>query len=108
MQMQTFQQQMQTINYQRETLRFQKLEAERALDEMKNMKGSDEVFKAVGPILIKSKKSDIEKDLKEKMEMADVRLKTIESQEEKIRNKVEELQKKLEALLKQEEKAEAE
>lgn len=107
MQMQTFQQQMQTMNYQKETLKFQKLEAERALDELKKLKDKDEIFKAVGPILVKTKKSDMEAELKEKLETSDVRMKAIEKQEDKIKDKLEEIQKKLEVLLKEEQKAEA-
>jgi len=107
MQMQTFQQQMQTMSYQKETLKFQKIEAERALDELKKLKDKDEIFKAVGPILVKTKKADIEAELKEKMETSDVRMKAIEKQEDKIKDKLEEIQKKLEVLLKDEQKADA-
>lgn len=99
MQMQMFQQQMQNMAMQRETLQFQKIEGGKALDELGKLNDKDEVFKAVGPILIKATKSDLEKELKEKMETVDIRLKTIEKQEEKIREKAEEVQKKLEELL---------
>lgn len=99
MQMQMFQQQMQNVVMQRETLHVQKMEGEKALDELGKLKDSDEVFKAVGPILIKAKKSDLEKELKDKMETIDVRMSTLEKQEVKIREKAEEIQKKLEELL---------
>ena len=99
-QMQMFQQQMQSILMQRETLSFQKIEAEKALDELGKLKDNDEVFKAVGPILVKSTKTELEKELKEKMETVDVRLKTLEKQEAQVREKAEEVQKKLEDILK--------
>ena len=104
MQMQAFQQQMQQINMQKETLKFQKVEAENAINELKNLKDDSEVFKAVGPILIKSTKSDLEKELKEKMETVEVRMKTIEKQENKIKEKVQKVQEKLQELLKPAEK----
>ena len=98
--MQMFQQQMQSIIMQKETLTFQKVETEKALDELGKLKDSDEVFKAVGPILVKSTKTELEKELKEKMETVEVRLKTLEKQEAQIKEKAEEVQKKLEEILK--------
>lgn len=103
--MQTFQQQMQAIASQKESLKFQKLEAQRAIDELKDVKDSDEVFKAVGPILIKSKKSDLEKDLKEKIETADVRLKTLEKQENEIKEEIKKVQEELQKFLDSKQKA---
>lgn len=100
MQMQMFQQQMQQINMQRESLKFQKIEAEKALEEMSDLDDSSEVFKAVGPILIKSKKSVLESELKEKMETADVRLKKLDTEEEKIKEELQKVQEKLQEILK--------
>jgi len=100
MQMQMFQQQMQQIGMQREQMKYQKIEAEKALEEMSGLDDSAEVFKAVGPILIKSKKSDLEKELKEKMETADVRLKKLDSEEEKIKEDLQKVQTKLQEILK--------
>ena len=99
MKMQQMQQQMQQINYQKETLRFQKIEAEKALDEMKNISDDTEVFKAVGPILIKSNKSDLEKELKEKMETVDIRIGKIEKEEEKIKEDLTKVQNELQKAL---------
>lgn len=95
MNMQKFQQQLQQINYQKETLRFQKIEAERALEEMKEIKSDTEVFKAVGPILIKSSKSVLEKELKEKVETSDIRIGKIEKEEEELKEKLTDVQNEL-------------
>ena len=67
-QLQTFQQQIQTIAFQKETLGIQDIELGKALDDLKKAKDDEEVFKAVGPILIKSNKKDLEKELSEKKE----------------------------------------
>ena len=45
--------------------------------------------------MVLSSKEVIEKDLKEKKEMIELRLKNIETQEQKLREKAEELQKQL-------------
>ncbi len=99
-QMQTFQHQYQTINVQREALSMQKIESEKALEELKKAKDKEEVFKIVGPVLVKSTKSELIKELGEKKETADLRLKSLEKQEEMLRKKLEENQKKLESMFK--------
>ena len=99
-QMQAFQQQYQTLGMQREALSMQKIESEKALEELKKTKDKEEVFKIVGPVLVKSTRQDLIKELGEKKEMADMRLKSLEKQEERIREKLEEIQKKLEGMFK--------
>src|SRR3989338_10406912 len=99
-QMQAFQQQYQTLNVQREALSMQKIESEKALEELKKTKDKEDVFKIVGPVLVKSTKSELVKELGEKKETGELRLKSLEKQEERIREKLEEIQKKLEGLFK--------
>jgi prefoldin beta subunit len=105
LELQTFQQQMQTVLIQKETLNIQNMEIDKALEELKKVKNED-VFKAVGPILIKSEKGELEKELNEKKETIDLRLKSLQKQENRMKERLDESQKKLEAILKgQEEKA---
>lgn len=65
MDLQTFQQQMQTVMIQKETLNIQGIETDKALEELKKAT-TEEIYKAVGPILIRSTKKDLEKELSEK------------------------------------------
>jgi len=99
MQMQTFQQQMQNVLIQKESLSLQNLDINNALKELEKSK-EDDVYKAVGPILIKSNKKDLEKELKERKETIEIRLKSLEKQEAKLKEKLEEGQKKIQELLK--------
>ncbi len=99
-QMQTFQQQMHGIVLQKETLNLQNMEISKALDELEKAKDGDDVFKAVGPILIKSSKKDMEKDLKEKKETIGLRVNNLEKQEGKLQEKMKEVQKKIQDILK--------
>lgn len=101
MQMQTFQQQHQAIAIQKEALSMQKLELEKALEELGKAKDGEEVYKAVGPILVKSTKSELNGELGERKETIDLRLNALDKQEDKIKEKLKELQGKLEAMLKQ-------
>jgi prefoldin beta subunit len=99
LQLQTFQQQYQNVSIQRETLAIQKMEVDKALEELEKLTDKEEVFKAVGPLLIKSTKAALVKEMGEKGESIDVRLKSTDAQEKKLRERIDELQHKLQAML---------
>lgn len=100
LQLQTFQQQLQAVLMQKESLTIQKIEQEKALEELDKIKQGEDVYKAVGPILIKSAKNTMQKELKEKNETIDLRLKSLEKQESKIKERAKETQDKLQAFFK--------
>jgi prefoldin beta subunit len=110
MDLQTFQQQMQTVMIQKESLSVQNIEIDKALEELKKTTTED-VYKAVGPILIKSTKKELEKELSEKKETLDLRLKSLQKQEDRLKERLKSSQEKFEEFLKNQEgpgKAEAE
>jgi prefoldin beta subunit len=94
-QAQLYQQQMQTIMMQKENISIQLLEIKKALDETEKVEAKREIYKVSGPILIKSTKAEVLKDLKEKQETLNVRMKTLESGEKKAKAKISELREKL-------------
>jgi prefoldin beta subunit len=89
------QQTLQAVMVQKENSNIEKAEVENALDELSKTKDSTEVFKIAGPILIKVSKKDIEKELTEKKETIEVRLKNLENQEAKLTERLRDIQKKL-------------
>jgi prefoldin beta subunit len=97
--LQTFQQQMQTVLIQKESLNLQSIEIEKALEELKKATTED-VYKAVGPILIKSTKKDLEEELGEKKETLELRLKSLQKQEDRLKERLKESQEKFEEFLK--------
>lgn len=99
LELQTYQQQMQTVMLQKESLSIQKMENDKAIEELEKT-AHDEVFKTVGPILIKSTKNDLLAELKERQETIDLRLKTMQKQETRIRDKLKESQEKFQEMLK--------
>lgn len=99
MQLQQYQQQMQLTAVQKENLTIQKISLERAIEEIEKAPDGEEVYKAVGPILIRSKKASLKDELKEKLSTLDARLGRIEAQEKKLRDKATEIQKKLQESL---------
>jgi prefoldin beta subunit len=98
MELQAYQQQMQTVLMQKESLGIQQSENEKALEELAKTT-HDDVYKTVGPILIKSTKKDLITELKEKQETIDIRLKSMQKQETRIRDKLKEAQDRLEEIL---------
>ena len=100
-QYQQVQQQAQSIAMQKQTLTLQINESKKALDELSKTADDQDVYKTAGPLLIKTTKTDSEADLKDSIEMLEIRQKTIEKQEKRITGKLEELQKNLQEAMSQ-------
>ncbi len=87
--------QLQSVLLQKHQIQLQLNEITLALEEIVKAKG--EVYKATGSILVKTTKDDAEKDLKEKKDLFDIRVKALANQEEKMKNILVKLQQKIEA-----------
>jgi len=68
-------------------------EVEKALQESKNLKDDAVIYKSVGILLFRSEKAKIVVELTEKKEELDLRVKTIERQEQRLKQQLEELRK---------------
>lgn len=88
------QQQLQNVMAQKEAMSVQVLEIKRALDELEKT-SEKEVYKIAGPILIKSGKPGVVKELKERDETFDMRIKSLDKEEKRIKLKIEELRERL-------------
>ncbi len=93
-QIQAYQQQLQILVYQRQQLELQKKEIEAAIKELEKEK-EEYVYKAIGPALIRKKRTDVIEDLKKALEKLDSRILLLKSQEKKLNEKINELSKKL-------------
>lgn len=78
--LQLLEQNMQNLLLQKQAFQLELNETENAFEELK--KTSEDVYKIVGQVMLKAKKSDVEKDLKQKKEILELRLKSIEKQEQ--------------------------
>ena len=88
------QQQLQNVMAQKEAIGVQVLEMKKALEELEKTKEKD-VYKIAGPILIKSPRSTVLKELKERDETFSLRLKSLEKEEKRIKLKIEDMREKL-------------
>jgi len=68
-----------------------------ALQELE--KEADIVYKSIGSILVKTDKEELKKELGEKKENLDVRLKTLERQEQRLLEKLKNMRAKIEQML---------
>ncbi|MCD6576064.1 MAG: prefoldin subunit beta [Nanoarchaeota archaeon] len=91
---QQIQQQLQLIMVQKQDLQAQKAEVENAIKELGKIKNED-AYEVIGNIMIKKSKKELEDSLKNKKELIELRLSTIEKQQEKLTKDASKLQEKL-------------
>ncbi len=84
--LQILEQNMQNVLMQKQAFLLERGETDNALDELKNTK--EDVYKIAGQIMIKTKKSDAESDLKRKKEILDLRIKSLEKQENFLKEQI--------------------
>ncbi|MBW3012197.1 prefoldin subunit beta [Candidatus Woesearchaeota archaeon] len=98
--LQNIEQSLQAIVLQKQTFQSQLIEVESAI---KELEGKDSAYKIVGNIMVMTKKDDIMKELEEKKEKISLRIKSLESQESKLKEKSESMQKEVMDKLKKKE-----
>ena len=97
--LQMMEQHLQTFSAQRQNFQLQMGEIDNALQELERSK--EKAFKIVGNLMIASDASELKKDLASKKELIELRVKNLEKQEAKLKEKAEELQKEVVAALQQ-------
>ncbi len=98
--LQQLQQNLQAIMMQKQQVELEIVETERALEELSKTNTSDSIYKAAGPLLIKSEKDTIEKDLTEKKELANTRVMVLGKQELRVKENLKEVENKINQMLK--------
>jgi prefoldin beta subunit len=91
-QLQLIEQSMQNILMQKQQLQLQISEMDAASEELEK---TEEAYKIVGNILALAKKEDLKKELKEKREITEMRIKSLEKQEGQIKEKASKLQEEI-------------
>ncbi len=70
-------------------------DSENALEELEKLDKKSVIYRDVGELMIKADKEEVMADLSEKKETYDLRLKTLERQEERVQKKYQQLQQQL-------------
>ena len=84
--MQLLEQNLQNILMQKQAFQMEFAETQGSLKEIKSAK--DDVFKIVGQLMIKSNKDKITEELSNKEKMIDLRIKSLEKQEQELSDKL--------------------
>jgi prefoldin beta subunit len=89
-QLSLIQQNLEMYGMQKQQFENQRLETESAIGEVEKRKES---YKIIGNIMVLCDSADLKKDLEEKLETLNLRIKNLEKQEEKLKSKAAEIQK---------------
>ena len=88
-QLQMLEQSMQNMMMQKQQFQLQQVEIESALKELEKV---NEAYKIIGNIMVLSKKEDLKSDLSSNKEVIELRIKSMEKQEDQLREKASKLQ----------------
>jgi len=91
--MQMLEQNLHNLLMQKQAFQMESAETKSALTEIDN--SGDEVFKIIGQLMIKTDKSKMKEELENKNKLLDLRLKTIDKQEQNFSEKAQKLQEEL-------------
>jgi len=98
--LQQTQQNLQSIMMQKQQLESEKLETEKALEELKKASDDESVFKHAGRIMIKSNKKDLIEELEEQIELAKTKSSLLVKQEERLKTTLKEQETKIQEMMK--------
>ena len=98
--LQQTQQNFQSIMMQKQQLESEKLETEKALEELKKASDDESVFKHAGTIMIKSNKKDLIDELEEHVELAKTKASLLVKQEERLKTTLKEQETKIQEMMK--------
>jgi len=89
----------QSILMQKQQLESEKLETEKALEELKKAGDDELVFKHAGTIMIKSNKKDLIEELEEQAELAKTKASILVKQEERLKTTLKEQETKIQEMI---------
>ena len=98
--LQQTQQNFQSILMQKQQLESEKLETEKALEELKKASDDELVFKHAGTIMIKSNKKDLIEELEEHIALAKTKSSLLVKQEERLKITLKEQEAKIQEMVK--------
>jgi prefoldin beta subunit len=100
--LQQLQQNLQAIMMQKQQVEMEIVEVDRALEELKKLEGDNaSVYKGAGPLLIKSRKEDVLKELEEKKELSNTRVTVLGKQETRVKDNLKEVENKINTMIRQ-------
>jgi prefoldin beta subunit len=100
--LQQLQQNLQAIMIQKQQVELEIVEIDRALEELRKLQGDNaSVYKGAGPLLVKTNKDDVLKELEEKKELSNTRLTVLGKQETRVKDNLKEVENKINIMIRQ-------
>jgi prefoldin beta subunit len=93
--LQQLQQTLQGVLTQKQQLELELNEVEQALSELEKLTDAAVIYKSIGSLLVKSKKTKVTTELNERKELLNMRINVLGKQDERLRTQVKDLQEKL-------------
>ncbi len=93
--LQQLQRNLQTILAQKQQVELELTETEQALTELEGLTQDATIYKSIGSLLVKSQKTKVEEELRDRKELLDTRVDVLGKQEERLRSQLNQLQTKL-------------
>ncbi|MDH5449997.1 MAG: prefoldin subunit beta [Candidatus Bathyarchaeota archaeon] len=93
--LQQLQQTLQVVLTQKQQLEMELNEAEQALSELEKLTDKAVIYKSIGSLLVKSKRTKVTAELNEKKDLLNMRIGVLGKQEERLRSQVKDLQTRL-------------
>ncbi|MDA4112564.1 MAG: prefoldin subunit beta [Thaumarchaeota archaeon] len=94
------QQNLQSVAMQRQQVDAELADAEKTLEELKNVTPEEQIYKYVGSLLVKVTKEAITKDLEERKDISNTRTLVLNKQESRLKENIKELQTKIDEMIK--------
>ena len=94
------QQNLQSVAMQRQQVDAELADAEKTLEELKNVTPEEQIYKYVGSLLVKVTKEAITKDLEERKDISNTRTLVLNKQESRLKENIKELQAKIDDMIK--------
>jgi len=88
-QLQLVEQNLQSFLLQKQNLQMQLMEVESALTEIDK---TENAYRIIGSLMVAARKDELKKELKSKQEMLNMRINSVEKQEDKLREKASKMQ----------------
>ncbi len=93
--LQSLQNTLQQLLIQKQNIELEMMESDKAIETLKKASPDSRVYKSVGAVLVESPRDQVLKELEERKDFLEMRLKVLEKQEAKTREKVTGLQETL-------------
>lgn len=88
-QLQIFEQNLQNLLLQKQAFQFELNETENALKEVEKTK--EDIYKLIGQVMLKASKPEIEKELQQRRDILNIRIKSIEKQDSRLKEETEKI-----------------